>query len=73
MHTRKSTLCVGIIGPNTAIDILLLKLCAVNKRNEGTLSEVISMHEELSMNCCGSHKIKRQKNKIICVLEVRMD
>ena len=58
LHVRKSTLGVGLIELNTAIDVLALKLHARNKENEATFSKVIAMHEELSVNDGGLNKIE---------------
>ena len=61
LHVRKLALGAGLIEPSIAIDMLALKTHVGDKRNEGTLSEAIKMHEELSANNSGLNKIERRK------------
>ena len=58
LHVRKLALGAGLIEPSIAIDMLALKTHVGDKRNEGTLSEAIKMHEELSANNSGLNNLK---------------
>ena len=39
---------VGLIEPNTVIDMLAMRLCVANKRLQGNVSKIIEIHEENS-------------------------
>ena len=60
---KKTSLGVGLITPQTAIDMLALKLWVGNKRLQGQVSNVTQAHKEGSFRDSGIRKRERRKVK----------
>jgi len=48
LHAKKDALGAGLIEPQTAVDLLAIKLCIGNKRGENELRNIINMHEDMN-------------------------
>ena len=62
---RKDALGVGLIEPQTAIDLLASKLCTGNQRTNNQLGKIIKIHEEKGYWASGAPVQKQIKFQVI--------